>query len=106
MNMTYTDRSLLRWYGVEFKPGSAAAIVTSLASKSIEAFYPTYLLRKQWRQRVGKITKALFPGYLFARFALEQRIKVLMTPGVKRILGIGSKPVPVPIKRSPQSSRS
>jgi len=94
--MTYTDRSSPRWYGIEFKPGSAAAIVTSLASKSIEVFYPTYVLRKQWSDRIGKITKALFPGYLFARFALENRMQVLMTPGVKRILGIGSRPVSVP----------
>jgi transcription antitermination factor NusG len=37
----------------------------------------------------------LFPGYLFGRFHLNDRVRVLQAPGVKQILGIGNTPAPI-----------
>ena len=37
----------------------------------------------------------LFPGYLFCRLDLQNRLPVLMTPGVTQIVGYNRIPVPV-----------
>jgi transcription antitermination factor NusG len=38
---------------------------------------------------------ALFPGYVFCRFAVDGRLPILKTPGVIRIAGTGGIPTPV-----------
>src|SRR5262249_32271769 len=37
----------------------------------------------------------LFPGYLFARFALPARLRVLEVPGVVRLVGFNGQPYPL-----------
>jgi transcription antitermination factor NusG len=37
----------------------------------------------------------LFPGYLFSRFDIADRLRVLNCPGVSRIVGAGNAPVPI-----------
>jgi len=37
----------------------------------------------------------LFPGYLFCRMNPHNRLRVLMTPGVIQIVGVGKTPIPV-----------
>lgn len=37
----------------------------------------------------------MFGGYLFCRFALPDRLKVLNAAGVAQIVGIGNTPVPI-----------
>ncbi len=41
------------------------------------------------------IDQALFPGYLFGRFALEERARILQVPCVKQIVGVGNRPAPI-----------
>ena len=38
----------------------------------------------------------LFPGYLFCRFDVRERMPILSVPGVLSILGFGKEPVPIP----------
>jgi transcription antitermination factor NusG len=38
----------------------------------------------------------LFPGYVFVRFALRDRLKVLRIPSVVRLVGFDGDPAPVP----------
>jgi len=40
----------------------------------------------------------LFPGYLFVHIELNDRLNVLNTRGVVRMLGSNGKPVPVPVE--------
>src|SRR5215831_1668397 len=37
----------------------------------------------------------LFPGYTFCRFDINARLPVLITPGVRFVVGMGSTPLPV-----------
>src|ERR1035437_10081154 len=54
-----------------------------LAAHGVDHYLPLYSEQSEWanRQRV-LIERPVFPGYLFVRFAPEQRRKVLMAPGV------------------------
>jgi transcription antitermination factor NusG len=44
---------------------------------------------RKWSDRMKEIEQPLFPGYLFCRFDLNSRGPLLMTPGVRQIVGIG-----------------
>jgi transcription antitermination factor NusG len=44
---------------------------------------------------VKEIELPLFPGYVFCKFALWEKLPVLSTPGVAKIVGFGGTPVPV-----------
>jgi len=48
------------------------------------------------RAASGKSRQAvLFPGYLFSRFDVANRLPILMLPGVVHIVGMGKTPIPV-----------
>ena len=47
------------------------------------------------RDRVKQVELPLFPGYLFCRFDVNSRLPILVTPGVKLIVGCGKTPVAV-----------
>ena len=52
-------------------------------------------VKRRWSDRTKIIDQPLFPGYLFGRFHLNDRVRVLQAPGVKQILGIGNTPAPI-----------
>jgi transcription antitermination factor NusG len=55
--------------------------------RSIEAYLPLYRERVKWTDRTVVTERPLFSGYVFTRFSLETRLKVISTPGVLRSLG-------------------
>ena len=53
----------------------------------VEHYVPQYTERSRWSDRTVTLERPLFPGYVFARFQPESRLRVLNTPGVLKILG-------------------
>jgi len=51
--------------------------------------------RRQWSDRTKLLHVPLFPGYLFCRFAPEDRSPILTIPGVVLVVGLGKTPLPV-----------
>jgi transcription antitermination factor NusG len=69
---------------------------TILRGKGYEEFLPLYRSRRQWSDRIKELELPLFPGYLFCRFDVSDRLMpILTTPGVIGIVGAGKTPVPV-----------
>jgi transcription termination/antitermination protein NusG len=66
-----------------------------LEGKGFETFLPVYRSRRRWSDRIREIDLPLIPGYVFCRFDAAQRLPVLTTPGVVRIIGTGKTPQPV-----------
>src|SRR5439155_10251591 len=60
------------------------------------ASLPAYLVNSHWSDRTKVVERPLFPGYLFCRLDLGNRLPVLSAPGIIGILGFGKIPVPVP----------
>ncbi len=85
-----------RWYVVQTKPRKENQVEFYLTNDGIESFLPlyqTYTFR--FGRNIRQITP-LFPGYIFARFDLEQHhYMVRWTRGVTRILGTGTDPVSI-----------
>jgi transcription antitermination factor NusG len=84
------------WYAVAVRSNFERIVAQSLRQKDYEIFLPAYLSKRRWSDRTNVVECALFPGYLFCRMDLRQRVPLLATPGVASIIGIGKCAVPVP----------
>ncbi len=84
------------WYVVQTKPKKENQVEFYLTNDGIEAFLPLYQNYSfRFGRNIQQITP-LFPGYIFARFDLDQHhYAVRWTRGVARILGTGLEPVPM-----------
>jgi transcription antitermination factor NusG len=67
-----------------------------LAAKHITSLLPLWRKRSLWKDRVRYVEVPLFSGYLFGHFALQEKITVLETVGVARIVGVHGTAVPMP----------
>jgi transcription antitermination factor NusG len=71
------------------------SVATMLAERGVDSFLPLCRGPRQWSDRVAQVDLPLFPGYVFCRLNLSNRMPVLTTPGIVRIVGAGKTPVPV-----------
>jgi transcription antitermination factor NusG len=83
------------WFALRVKPNYEKPVATALRGKGIEEFLPLFRSRRQWSDRVKVMDLPLFPGYLFCRLNLEERMPLLTTPGFLYIVGVGKNPQPV-----------
>jgi transcription antitermination factor NusG len=85
------------WYAVFTVPQNEKTVARHLGQREIEAFVPTYETVRVWKNRQrAHLVLPLFPCYLFARLNHRERVKVLGSPGVVRIVGSRREPMPVP----------
>ena len=92
-------RPQLSWYALRVQSRLSSLASTTLRGKGYEEFLPLYRSRRKWSDRIKELELPLFPGYLFCRFDVSDRLMpILTTPGVIGILGAGKTPVPVDIE--------
>jgi transcription antitermination factor NusG len=91
----YICGSTAHWYALRIAAGRERAVAAQLSHKGYEEFLPVYRTKRQWSDRVKELELPLFPGYIFCRFDLSRRLPILITPGVKLIVGCGRTPIPV-----------
>jgi transcriptional antiterminator NusG len=87
------NRSL--WYALQVRTRWEQSTANLLLGKGYEIILPTFKAVKQWRGNTRAVTAPLFPGYVFCRFDANQRLPVLITPGVVSVVRRGSVPAPV-----------
>jgi transcription antitermination factor NusG len=85
----------VRWYALHVRTRFEKVVARNLEARGYEEFLPTYLRKHQWSDRVKQIELPLFPGYIFCRFNINDRLPILTIPGVNSIVGIGRSPIPV-----------
>jgi transcription antitermination factor NusG len=84
-----------RWYALVAKHQHESKLQSYLKAKGWETLLPTYRSQRRWSDRVKEIELPLFAGYVFCRFAAEERVYVEDTPGVVRIVGFGGVATPL-----------
>jgi transcription antitermination factor NusG len=84
-----------RWYAVHVRSRCESQVSTALRGKGYEEFLPTYRSSHRWSDRRKEFDLPLFPGYVFARFDVRERLPILKSPGVITIVGLGKTPVPI-----------
>lgn len=84
-----------QWFALSTRSQREKMVASLLHSKGYEEFLPLYRSRHRWSDRMKQVEKPLFPGYVFCRFDVQNRLPILMTPGVRFIAGIGKTPLAV-----------
>jgi transcription antitermination factor NusG len=51
---------------------------------------------RTWKDRRKRLEMPLFPGYVFVRIPLRQRVSVLTAPGVIRLVGFNNRAAALP----------
>ena len=84
-----------RWYALQLRTRWESSTAALLSSKGYQTFFPTYKTVKRGRGRSSELQAPLFPGYLFCRFNVFDRLPILITPGVISVVSRCRTPVPV-----------
>jgi transcription antitermination factor NusG len=81
------------WHALLVRSRHEQVVKTGLQGNGYEEFLPLYSSTSQWSDRVKLIERPLFPGYVFSRFDIQDRIHILQVPGVVGIVGNCRTPV-------------
>jgi transcription antitermination factor NusG len=85
-----------RWYAAYTCANHEKRVAKQLEERAVEHFLPLYGSVRRWKDRKVKLELPFFPGYVFVHLALRDRLRVLQTPGVARLVGFGGLPTPLP----------
>ena len=84
------------WYAVRVRSNYESVTVSHLRERGYEELAPSYQTERRWSDRKKVVEQFLFPGYVFCRFDVENRLPVLTAPGVVGLVGFGKIPAPIP----------
>jgi len=84
-----------RWYAAYTFSHHEKRVRDQLVAKRVETFLPLYSTVHRWKNRRAKLELPLFPGYVFVRIPLRDRLPVLQAAGVVRLVGTAGKPTPL-----------
>jgi len=90
--MSESTPSEQKWYALTVPYQHERQTEKALQSRGLETLVPVYRSRRQWSDRVKDVEMPLFAGYILCHFDLSDRLQVLDTPGVARIVGFGGAP--------------
>jgi transcription antitermination factor NusG len=96
-NLSLMDTTLVpRWYVAYTNANHEKRVAEQLERRSVEHFLPVYESTRRWKDRRVKLQMPLFTGYIFVRFAQQDRLKVLQVPGLARLIGFNGQPATLP----------
>lgn len=84
-----------RWYAAQTCANHEKRVAARLEAQAVEHFLPLYSSVRRWHDRRVQLDLPLFPGYVFVRLALRDRLRVLQFPGIARLVGFGGSPAPL-----------
>ena len=96
--MTNATGDGLGWYVIHTHPKQEERTSSNLNLGGIETLTPKLQLKKAnpYTGKLQRVTKPLFPGYIFARFVYNQQYhNVRYTRGVHSLISFNNKPTPV-----------
>ncbi|MDQ2946759.1 MAG: hypothetical protein M3Y27_12570 [Acidobacteriota bacterium] len=85
----------LDWYALKIRTRSETVALASLDYYGFESYCPQVKTQRKYSDRLKSMIEPVFPGYLFCRFALASKSKVLSSNAVEGIVGFGSQPAPL-----------
>ncbi len=86
----------LRWYAAYICANHEKRVAEQFGLRSVEHFLPLYETVRRWKDRRVRLALPLFPGYVFVRLALRDRLRVLQIPRVVRLVGFNGLPTSLP----------
>jgi transcriptional antiterminator NusG len=83
------------WYAVQVRPRFEKVVARHLQHKGYEEYLPVYTSRRRWSDRMKDVELPLFSGYIFCKFDIQNRLPILIVPGVLSIVGVGKIPISI-----------
>lgn len=84
------------WFALQTRSRHEKVVESQLELRQVEHFLPMMKRVSQWTDRKKEVRVPLFAGYCFARFSMDDRVPVLKSQGVVRLVGSADKPEPIP----------
>jgi transcription antitermination factor NusG len=84
------------WYAAYTCANHEKRVAAELGAREVEHFLPLYNSVRRWKDRRVNLDLPLFPGYVFVRLALRDRLRVVQIPSVVRLVGFGGLPTALP----------
>ena len=84
-----------RWYALYTCANQEKRVAEQLNRRSVEHLLPLYDSLRRWKDRRVRLQLPLFPGYVFVRMALKDRLQVLRIPRVAYLVGFNGSPTPL-----------
>jgi transcription termination/antitermination protein NusG len=84
-----------QWFALRVKSRFERMVAGAVRGKGFEEFLPLYSSRRRWSDRTKTVEVPLFPGYVFCRLYVEQRLPLLTIPGAMHLVGIGRMPIAI-----------
>jgi len=88
--------SKVSWYAAYTCSRHEKRVAEQLDERGIEHFLPLYRSVRRWKDRKKELELVLFPGYVFVRLDLADRLRVLQLPGVVRFVSFNGLPAALP----------
>ena len=82
-----TVEQLVNWFAVYTRSRHEKHVHLQCQRQEIESFLPLYNALHRWKDRRVSVQLPLFPGYVFIKIRLRERLKVLQIPGAVRLVG-------------------
>src|SRR5580704_819554 len=80
------ERGVSKWYAAYTSANKEKRVAHELERRSVDCYLPLYGSVRRWKDRRVRLELPLFPGYVFVRVALHERLRVLQIPGVARLV--------------------
>jgi len=98
LNALHLPESFLapHWYAAYTCANHEKRVAAELQARAVEQFLPLYSSVRRWKDRRVNLELPLFPGYVFVRLALRDRLRVLQIPSVVRLVGFNGLPPALP----------
>ena len=85
----------VKWFALQVRTRWEGSTESLLSGKGLETFLPKYNNRVRRNGRLRDVQSPLFPGYVFCRFDPQDRLPILITPGVISVVSRGRLPIPL-----------
>jgi len=86
----------MNWYALYTWPRHEKCVARQIEQRSIPFFLPLYRSVRRWKDRRKELELALFPGYVFVRLGLRDRLRVLQLPSAVHLVSFNSQPAALP----------
>lgn len=93
---TLLPPSEVRWYAAYVVTRHEKVVAQQFLRRGLETFLPLYRATRRWKNRRALVELPLFPGYLFLRISLGDRMRALEVPSVVHIVSVRGEPVAMP----------
>jgi transcription antitermination factor NusG len=80
------------WYAAYTHARHEKKVAQQLQERGIEHFLPVYHSVRCWKDRRKELDMVLFPGYVFTRIDVADKLRVLQLPGVVRFVSFNGQP--------------